>query len=171
MSATTEIFETWRRPAQVMRRKLDRGVGEEHALILLFAACFLFYVAQWPRLSREAHLGLTHAQEAGLPLEEVPGIQALLGINLFAFLFMVPLIFYAVAALSRLILRLFRAKIDPLAARIALFQALLCTAPLMLFQGLLAGFSGPGLSVTAVGVGIALAFLWLWSQLLREAMR
>ena len=81
MSATTEIFETWRRPAQVIRRKLDRGVGEEHALIILFAACLLFYVAQWPRIAREAHLGQQAAVEAGTPLAEVPTLQALLGIN------------------------------------------------------------------------------------------
>ncbi|WP_283178156.1 hypothetical protein [Gemmobacter sp. 24YEA27] len=41
----------------------------------------------------------------------------------------------------------------------------------MLFQGLLAGFSGPGSSVTVVGILVGLSFLWLWVKLLREAMQ
>ncbi|WP_112309136.1 YIP1 family protein [Pseudogemmobacter bohemicus] len=171
MSITTDIFRTWTRPGTVIREKLAGGPREDRALILLFAACLLLFVAQWPRLSREAFLAREAATAAGTPLDQVPGIQALMGINFFVFLFVVPLIFYGIAALSAGVISAFGGRIDPYAARIALFWALLCTAPLMLFQGLLAGFSGPGPAVTVIGVLVALLFLWLWVKLLREAMR
>lgn len=169
MSITTEIFRTWRRPGAVIRGKLADGPREDRALIVLFAACLLFFVAQWPRLSREAFLAREAATAAGTPLDQVPGIQALMGINFFVFLFVVPLIFYGVAAISALVIRAFGGRIGAYEARISLFWALLCTGPLLLFQGLLAGFSGPGPAVTLVGILIALAFLWLWVTLLREA--
>ncbi|VDC31870.1 YIP1 family protein [Pseudogemmobacter humi] len=171
MSVTTDIAQTWRHPGAVLRRKLGDGIREDRALVTLLAACFLFFVAQWPRLSREAYLALTHAEQTGQPLDQVPGLQALMGINLFVFLFVVPLIFYGIAMLSALALRVMGRRISPYAARLSLFWALLCTAPLMLFQGLLAGFRGPGAAVNVVGGLIALAFLWLWFRLLREAMR
>lgn len=168
MAVTTDILQTWRRPTEVFRRRLSDAT-EGGALAILLGACFLFFVAQWPALSRQAHLGRIAAEQAGTPPEDVPGLQALIGINLFALLFMAPLIFYALAALSGLVLRLFRRRIDPLAARMALFWALLATAPLMLFQGLISGFIGAGTPLTVVGVLVLLAFLWLWTRLLREA--
>ncbi|NPD16929.1 YIP1 family protein [Xinfangfangia sp. D13-10-4-6] len=171
MSITTDIFRTWRRPGTVMREKLAEGPREEKALIVLFSACLLLFVAQWPRLSREAFLAQEAARAAGTPLDQVPGIQALLGINFFVYLFVLPLIFYAVAALSALVIRLAGGRIGPYAARISLFWALLCTGPLMLFQGLLAGFKGPGMPLTVVGLLIAALFIWLWVRLLREAMQ
>lgn len=171
MSITTDIFRTWRQPGVVIREKLAHGPREDRALIVLFTACFLFFVAQWPRLSREAFLAREAAVTAGTPLDQVPGIQALMGINFFVFLFVVPLIFYAVAAISALVIRALGQRIDPYPARISLFWALLCTAPLVLFQGLLAGFKGPGPAVTVVGVLIAALFAWLWIRLLRGALQ
>lgn len=171
MSITSDIFRTWRRPATVLREKLAEGPREERGLILLFAACLLLFVAQWPRLSREAFVAREAAVQAGTPLDQVPGIQALLGINFFVYLFVLPLIFYGIAAVSSLVIRVFGGRIGAWEARFSLIWALLCTAPLMLFQGLLAGFKGPGTAVMVVGVLVGLAFLWLWVKLLREAMR
>lgn len=171
MSITTDIFRTWARPGAVIREKLADGPREDRALILLFAACLLLFVAQWPRLSREAFLAREAATAAGTPLDQVPGIQALMGINFFVFLFVVPLFFYGIAAVSALVIRAFGGRIGAYEARVSLFWALLCAAPLMLFQGLLAGFSGPGSSVTVVGILVGLSFLWLWVKLLREAMQ
>lgn len=169
MAVTTDILKTWRRPGAVFRPRLATAT-EGGALAILMGACFLFFVAQWPGLSRQAHLARIAAEEAGTPMDQVPELQALMGINLFVLLFMVPLIFYAIAWLSVPVLRLFGRTVAPLSARMALFWALLATAPLMLFQGLVAGFVGPGTALTAVGVAVLLAFLWLWQRLLREAM-
>jgi hypothetical protein len=56
-------------------------------------------------------------------------------------------------------------------ARVALFWSLLAVSPLMLFQGLVRGFVGPGPGLTATGIVVALAFLALWINALIEAER
>ena len=165
MAITTDLFATWRRPAVILRRKLQDGPREERALAVLMAACFLLFVAQWPRLAREAHF----SSLSGRPESEVPGLDALMGSSFFALVFLAPLMFYAIAALSRLVLGWFGRRTTQYGARISLFWALLCTAPLVLFHGLLTGFKGPGPALNIVGVLVFLAFVWLWSRLLREA--
>lgn len=169
MSVTTDIFATWVRPRQVFRRWLGRDSREGRALAVLMAACLLIFVAQWPRLSREAFLAQEAAKAGGTPLEDVPTLQALLGINLFALIFIAPLLFYALAGIAHAILRALGGKGEGFASRMALFWALLATAPWMLFQGLVAGFIGAGAGLTATGLAVAAAFLVLWAILLHEA--
>ncbi|MFE3837031.1 YIP1 family protein [Pseudogemmobacter sonorensis] len=163
MSITSEIFQTWRHPAQAMARRLAQGPREDRAIAVLMGACLLAFVAQWPRLAREAHFNGLSGQPG------LPDLQALMGINLFALLFIAPLALYAVAGLSQLLLRLFGVRVSGYGARIALFWALLATAPLMLLQGLVAGFVGPGPGLHLLGVLVGLGFLWLWLRLLRAA--
>ncbi|MGA0542820.1 YIP1 family protein [Neotabrizicola sp. VNH66] len=169
MAVTTDILKTWRRPGAVFRPRLAQAT-EPGALAVLMGACFLIFVSQWPALSRQAYLAQIAAEQVGTPPDQVPQLQALIGINLFVLMFMAPLIFYAIAWLSGVVLRAFGRPVAPLGARMALFWALLATAPLMLFQGLIAGFVGPGPALTVVGFLVLLAFLWLWQRLLREAM-
>lgn len=169
MTVTSDIFALWRRPAAVIRGKIDEGPREDKALIVLMAACVLLFVARWPALSRQAHLDLVALQNAGQPTDHLPSLQALMGINLFVMLFVAPLMFYALAAVPVPFLRMMGRKIAPYAARLALFWALLATAPLMLFQGLLAGLSGNGIGLSVVSYAIGIAFFWLWSRLLKEA--
>ncbi len=171
MAVSTDILATWARPRKVFRQILDRSRGEGQALAYLLAACLLIFVAQWPRLARDAHFARQTAEAAGTPPDQVPGLQALIGINLFALLFMAPLIFYALAGLAHLVARALGGTGTPLASRLALFWALLATAPWMLFQGLVSGFIGAGPALTATGVVVALAFLGLWLTLMREAHR
>lgn len=166
MAVTTEIFETWRRPVQVIQRKLA-AASEASLLAVLLGACGLIFVAQWPRLSREAYTTLEAAKAAGQPLSEVPSMQALLGINLFALMFIAPLLIYTVAMIAHLISRAFGLKITPMASRLALFWALLVTTPLMLFQGMVSGFIGAGPALTSVGILTAFAFLYIWLRLIR----
>ena len=167
MAITTDILQTWRRPAAVLRRRLDAGVTEAGALAVLMGACFLFFVARWPALAREAQL----AARSGLPPDQVPDLQALIGINLFALIFVAPLFFYLVALIAHAAMRAAGSRITPFAARFALFWALLAIAPAVLFQGLLAGLKGPGPALTVVGWLVLAAFLWLWVRLSREAAR
>lgn len=169
MSVSTDMVATWIRPRSVFRRWLGRDSREGRALAVLMGACLLIFVAQWPRLSREAFLAQEAARNAGTPVEDLPGIQALMGINLFALIFVAPVIFYAIAALSHAVARALGGKGTGFASRLALFWALLATAPLMLFQGLVAGFIGAGPGLTATGVAVALAFVSLWGILLHEA--
>lgn len=159
MTVTGEILTTWRRPRDLLRGKLAEGPREDRALAVLMGACSLIFVAQWPALSRAATL------DPSVPLD------ARIGGALMATVFILPIALYALAAISHLVAKAFGGKGSHSGARLALFWALLCTTPLMLLNGLVAGFLGQGLQATLVGVIVLLAFLWLWLTLLVEAER
>lgn len=165
MAVTTDIVATWRRPAAVMRRLLSMGRREDRALAMLIAACFVIFVAQWPRISREAYL----VGESGPPLE------AVLSITFFSMLMIWPLAAYAIAGLSHLFAlslpQRLRGRGSWYSARLALFWSLLATSPAWLFHGLVAGFIGPGPAQTVAGVILMVAFLSIWGMSLREAER
>lgn len=169
MPVVPDILRSWRDPRGVIARKLADGPREDRALATLMGACALIFVAQWPVLARQAHLAKLAAEQAGTPLDQVPTLQALMGGALLAIVFMAPLAFYLLAAISHGVARLFGGKGTGFGARMALFWALLCIAPAMLFNGLILGFIGPGPSATAVGALVALVFVYLWIRMLIEA--
>lgn len=112
------------------------------------AACIVAFVAQWPRLSREAHLTDTD-------------IMPLIGGALMGWVFMAPLFFYAVAFVSFLILKALGGTTG-FRARMALFWALLAGSPIILLQGLVAGFIGPGTLNNIIGGLWLIMLLWFW---------
>lgn len=156
MSATGDILQTYRNPRAVIRRHLERGVNEGRVFIFLFGACLLVFIAQWPRLSREAYL------DASVPLD------ARLGAALLGWLFIAPLFFYAMASVSYFIARIIGGQGTSYGARLALFWSLLVVTPLWLLQGLVAGFIGEGPQLTVVGVLLLGAFGWVWINALIE---
>jgi hypothetical protein len=156
MSITLEIVRSWTRPRAVTRRQLD-APSEARALAHLVIGCLLIFVAQWPRLSREAYL------DPSVPLDARIG-GALMGI-----MFIAPLLLYALAALSHLIARLMGGRGTWLSARIALFWTLLATAPLFLLYGLVAGFIGQGPALSLTGLVALSGFLAHWVLALAEA--
>ncbi|MBV7393656.1 YIP1 family protein [Mameliella sediminis] len=158
MPVTRDIAASYRRPGQVLRGLMARGASEPRALAYLMGACGVMFVAQWPRLAREAHLQDTELQPA-------------LGGALLATMLFLPLIFYVVAGLVQLVSRAVGRTVTGYDARLALFWALLAASPLALLNGLVAGFIGPGGALTLVGVAWFAAFLWFWSTGLREARR
>ncbi len=152
---TSDIARTYRAPGRVLRERLSRGATEAHALAILLAACALMFVAQWPRLSRLAF------EDPTIPL------QARLSGALLGWLFIMPLVFYLIAPLPRLIARLLGGQGTWFGARLALFWAALAAAPLWLLNGLVLGFIGPGpaATLTATIAGLAFAVFWgagLW---------
>jgi nitrogen fixation/metabolism regulation signal transduction histidine kinase len=128
---------------------LGDGTREDRALIYLMIGCLMVFVAQTPRLARQAHL-------TG---EDLP---MLMGATLLAWLFIAPLVFYVLAMLGHLIARALGRKQSPFGARLALFWALLASSPLILLWGLTAGFVGPGIEMTGVGIVWLACFLWFW---------
>ncbi|KKM72474.1 hypothetical protein LCGC14_1420180 [marine sediment metagenome] len=148
MALTTDILASYRAPGRVLRRRLA-GSGEDRALITVMLACALIFVAQWPRLSREAFV-------TGQEFEMLAG-GAMLG-----WLFLAPLVLYALAALSHLAARLMGGQGSFLEARMALFWALLAAAPLWLLWGLVGGLIGPGAALNLVGIVALGAFLAIW---------
>lgn len=157
MSITLNILATYRRPRAVLRGLLAQGRREDRALMFLLAACGLMFVAQWPRLARAAELS-----------EEVP-LQGFLAGALFGWLFVAPLLFFALAATLHLGMRALRKNSSWFSARLVLFWSLLAIAPLLLLHGLLAGIVGPVPAVTAFGFVVALCFIYILVQGLREA--
>lgn len=158
MALTTEIVRTYRSPRTVIRRHLAAGRREDRAIAYLMAACLIIFVAQWPRLQRAAMFD-----------PDAPPLDAQIAGALFAWLFIMPLAFYGIAALSHIVARLLGGQGTWWGARIALFWTLLATAPLMLLYGLVAGMIGPGLELQITGAVTALAFLVIWGVSLREA--
>lgn len=156
MPVTHDIVATYRRPRVVMRRLLALGPREDRALVILIAGCVIMFVAQWPGLSRQAH-------ETG---EE---LNMLLGASLMAWLFIAPLLFYLLAAMSQGVMWALRRPVAGYAARMALFWAFLASSPLILLHGLVAGFVGPGLEERIVGAIWLVVFFWFWLSNLREA--
>lgn len=145
MPVTTDIIQTWRSPKVVYRRLLSAGQREDRAIALLMLACFIIFIAQWPRLVRISQgFDLT----AGT---EVPGLDRLMSYEFMGWLMVWPLGLYAIAGLVVLVLRLFGTKITGYGGRLALFWALLATTPVMLFYGLLRGLNGDVLATKLAG--------------------
>ena len=144
-----DILRSWRRPRAVVRGLLAQGPREDRALMFLMSACGLVFLAQWPRLARQAQLD-----------PEVP-LQAMLGGALLGWFFFAPLFFYALAGLIALAMRLIGQRIPGHAARMALFWALLAVSPMWLLHGLVAGIAGPGALTAAVGLAVLAGFFWI----------
>ena len=156
MPVTRDIVATYRGPGRVIRRLLSMGLREDRALAILMAGCGLMFIAQLPRLAREAHL----TEQA---------LNPLLGGALMAWGFIAPLALYVIALLSHWISRAFRGRGTAYGARLALFWAFLAASPLILLHGLVAGFIGPGPGLTLVGAAWFGAFFAFWLLGLREA--
>ena len=157
MALTSDILVTYRSPRAVMRKHLALGLREDRALMFLAIACVLIFVAQWPRLRREAFLD-----------DAVP-FNALLGGALMGWLFIAPLVLYGIAALSHLIARALGGQGSWYSARLALFWSLLAASPLWLLNGLVAGFIGPGLQLGLTSAIALAVFLIFWGLSLIEA--
>jgi hypothetical protein len=158
MTVSTDMLTTWRAPRAMLRRHLARGQSEPFAFTLLLVFLILTFVGQWPAAARDAFF----ANEPSA----APRILA----RALAVLATIPL-WYALAALGRIVARAFGGQGSWYGARIALFWALATVSPLMLLQGLVAGMIGPGPALWLVSSLTGVAFLWLWLTMLHEAER
>jgi hypothetical protein len=156
LAVTTDIAASFRGPGAVLRRIFAQPASEARALAFLMGGCGVMFVARWPALAREAHL-----QESDLNMA--------MGGTLLATVFLLPLVFYALAFAVALGGRLLGARFSGYGSRVALFWALLAASPLMLLNGLVAGFIGPGPALTLVGMLWLAAFALIWVTGLRVA--
>lgn len=148
-----------------MRDLLAHGKREDRAIAYVLVACLLMFVAQWPRLVRVAE-GLEV-----MPGQEDAGLTQLISYAFYTTVIMLPLLFYALAALSHLAAKAFGGQGSWFSARLALFWALLAATPVALLHGLVRGFIGPGPQATLTGLIWLFAFLTIWLLMLREAER
>lgn len=158
MGVASDILRAYRTPRAVFRARVQGPAREDRALVILMVACLLIFVGRWPALQREA-------------LETGQDFQMMAGATLFAWLFIMPLVAYAVGSLSHLAARPFGGHGSAYAARFALFWALLVASPLWLLAGLVAGFIGPGVQLQITGAIALAAFLGHWGINLWTAER
>lgn len=158
MSLIPDIVESWRAPGRVVRRHLGRPRSEAFLFTFLFTFLFLAFVAQTPYAAR-----LTHMQP------EVPLSQRLIAAAM-GLIVTIPF-WYGLAAVSRLIAKVFGGQGSWYAARLALFWALVAVTPAMLLMGLSLGFLGQGGQTNALGVLVGFVFVVLWGLMLREVER
>lgn len=158
MSVTADILRSWHSPRLVLRARLSQGVREDRALAVLLCACLMMFIAQWPGLARAAQAA-----------PDVP-LQARLGGALLATMFLLPLVFYVLAGLSQIVLRVIVGPVSAFATRFALFWSLLALSPAVLMQGLYVGLVGPGQGSFISGLLVLLAFALLWMAALREVV-
>ncbi len=155
MALTSDIVESWRRPGAVVRRLRSAGKSEPFVFTFLFVFLLLAFTSLAPYLSREATLH-----------PDVTLYQRLFGAAL-GLLALIP-VFYLLAALGHLVARLMGGSGGYYDGRLALFWALTCITPAMLFLGLVRSFIGDGTAVTIIGLAIFLGFVTLYSVMLKE---
>lgn len=143
----------WYRPGRTVRSL--RGMSDGGLLALLMGTMAVYLLAQWPAHVRAAQL------DASVPL------GARLGGALLATMFLMPLLVYALAALSGMVARALRWPVTPADARLALIWALTLVAPLMLLGGMTQGLIGVGPALTLVQVATGVAFVAFWAANLR----
>jgi hypothetical protein len=155
MTLTGAIVGSWRAPRRVLRALLAQDRSEGRLLMYLVVALGLTFVAQIPRLQRLA--------SDAMPFE------ALLAGTLFGILMVGPLLAYAMAGLLALGLRL-AAPVEGYAVRLAVFWALLSTAPLAMAQAALVHWMGPGPLALGAGAVVFGAFAVILSVGLSVAL-
>jgi hypothetical protein len=80
----------------------------------------------------------------------------------FFWIFLWPLILYAVSGLVFLLARLARQPLSGFDVRMTLFWAYLASIPLILLVGMTAGFIGPGPQLQVLGFAWLAVFFWFW---------
>lgn len=156
MAVTRDIVEAHLRPRRVMARLLRMGQREDRVLAMLMGGCIILFVSQWPYRARQAHF-------TGETLTDYIQHDAV------GLIFVLPLLAYGVAALLRLISRIFGAKADYYSARLAMFWALLASSPALVLAGMVKGFIGLGAANSIIGALWVLVFLWVLGNSLIEA--
>ncbi|MDO5641118.1 MAG: hypothetical protein Q4G26_01840 [Paracoccus sp. (in: a-proteobacteria)] len=150
------IFASWLRPGRVVRGLSPMREGA--LLAVLMGAMLVFLVAQMPGHARAAEI------DPAVPL------GGRMAGAIMAVLFLLPLLAYALASLSGLVLRLAGRQIAADDARLALFWALLAVGPAMLLSGLVEGLIGPGTALTLTRMIAGFGFLFIWGAGLSALM-
>ena len=157
MSVVRDILSTYRSPRSVLERRVGVDRRDDRALVWLISACALIFVAQWPRLAREAWL------------DPSIDMQARLAGALFAWVMVMPLFFYVLAFGLFLVLKAFGGTAPAFQVRATLFWALLASCPLWLLSGLIGGFIGAGAAFTITSTLSLVAIVgFTWAGLMRS---
>lgn len=159
MSIAAEIVRAYKSPRASMRRRLVAHPGEERLLMYLVVAILLFFVARIPNLL---------VSSAAQATDDISG-SAIFVTNLVASFFFAPLLFYGVAAVSRIVSKVFGGKGSGYSARLALFWSLLVISPLALLSTILQSAFPVLWLATALPIVMFLLFAFVWGACLSVA--
>ncbi|WP_380052041.1 YIP1 family protein [Falsihalocynthiibacter sp. SS001] len=157
MSLTRDMLQSYGAPSKPFARQLREGVGEARLLAYLMISMVVIFIAQLPRLSREAVLD--------------PSIEldARVGAAIMGWLFLMPLALYALSFVLFIFQKLIGMKAHAFTTRMALFWSFLVSTPLWLLQGLVAGIIGVGPQLTVVNIILAIVLIGMLVVCLRAA--
>ena len=159
MGVAADIVRSLRHgPRTVVREQLAQGINEPRALAFLMLGCALVFVAQWPRLMREAQL-------------TGEDFTRLVTYELLGWLTIWPLLFYGLAGLTYAVSRARGGQGTPFGTRLATFWSWLAASPLALLTGLFAGFTGGSVLTNLAGVLWIAVFVAFWWQSQREVSK
>ena len=150
MTVAQDIVRTYRATRDTIARRIGVEVREDKAFAVLLGGCCLVLIAQLPKLARDAHLN------------ELVTFDELLAGAIFAWLFVAPVLFYALTFVVQGLLMIIGRKVNGYSLRMALFWGLLAATPMFLFWGLTAGFVGPGPAKQIVGALALGALIVFW---------
>ncbi len=150
MSILMDIGAAFRSPRKQMQHQLSI-MTEPRTLMLGLTACFLSFVADLPGLAA----GVTAAGESSDILNGKLGALFIWRV-LFGTLFL-----YAIAAVFRLILKLFKGQGTWAQTRLALMWAVMVATPLVLISGICKVFTPPPVFLVA-SLLTTVVFFWQW---------
>ena len=159
MAVTSDIVATYRGPGTVMSGLLAQGRNGVRVLMFALMTGLLIFVALSPYQARAAHLD----PEGPLSVRQYW--------SAFFWIFLMPLLLYAFAAMVWVISRVAGQQLTGYAVRLTLVWSLLASAPILLLLGLALGFIGPGVQAQIVGAVWLIVFFWFWVSGLFAAQR
>lgn len=159
MGVVAEVGRTWVAPRAAALRQFAQGPQEARSLAILMGGCALVWLAQWPRLQREA---LTAPAEG-------PDFAQLVGTALFGWLMVLPLAFYLVAGITHAASRALGGRGEGWQARRAMFWAWLAATPAALATGIAVGLTGGSVLANLIGFVWVGAFALFWTTGQRAA--
>lgn len=146
MATLDRLIGTFRRPKDTWAAIFDEGPREDRALAHLIGGCALAFISFLPYLAREAHLTGTE-------------LNMLLGGALFGWMFIAPLLAYALAIVAYVPLR-YGVGMTGAQVRRMLFWSFFAATPILLIFGLLRGLYGASAVSSWVGLVWLLALMW-----------
>ena len=153
-----EIRAAWSDLRGSIRAKRAQGAEESQLLFYVFLASTVGFITGLPSAVIQAQ-GLT----------EEGALTGVIFGRFFAAVFIAPLFFYGLAALSRGICRIFGGKGQYREARLGLFWALVVTIPVMIANGLaVAVLADAPMLLNAVSLALTAVFLWVWAVFIAE---
>ena len=153
MPVATDILRAYIEPRRSARRVLSQINTEGKALALMLVGCILLFCSQLPDLVVSSRIQGNQLPLAGMAAARLIGT-----------LILAPLLFYAIAGFSGLVMRSAGYSVDWRQARVSLFWAILAVSPAALISEFVRGFVGDSGVLQLTPWIIMILFLVFWTS-------